>query len=418
MKKTLLICGNYPLPEDHGSPLRTMAFVRFFMKHGRVDIAYSQTSPGAQKEASVFSNELFLKKRDFGRNFRDRILMLKHLRKMPLPVLELCRDSESALLSMIEAHDYDYIIVRYLNNTSVLFKLPQKFRVRAIVDFDDVLSGSLYDAMLDSVKGPCKRAILTVNKKFLINYERKCLGFGAALFCSNKDRARFVGNGQGGKAFVVPNIYENQSFDDYDFGDGSRNRNILLFVGALGYGPNIQGLKWFMKSIFPDFRGRCPDAQLLVVGRSPKAEFSKFCTEEAGVEFYPDVPDVKEYYKRCRAVIVPLLAGGGTRIKILEAALANRPVLSTPIGAEGLALARETDLLLFENAQEFFVQYNKLLYPERYHSFVQNARKVVLTRYSANEFNRAMEGVLRGLEDRRQALPIGHSTRDIHDRIS
>jgi glycosyltransferase involved in cell wall biosynthesis len=286
--------------------------------------------------------------------------------------------------------------------------------MRTIIDFDDILSGSLYDAMVDSVKGLHKKVIVALNRKFLADYERKCLGFGASLFCSNKDRAGFINNGQRANAFVVPNIYANKSFDSYDFGDGFQNGNVLLFVGDLGYGPNVRGLKWFIESSFPDFKKRYPYARLLVVGRSPNAEIKKICDDKEGIELYPDVPDIKEYYKKCKAVIVPLLAGGGTRVKILEAALANRPVLSTPLGAEGLDLCEEDDYLSFENAQEFSAQYDRILEKDRYRSLIRHARHIVLTRYSTREFNSAMESMVNGLESKK----LGHSTRDIHECIT
>lgn len=398
MKKTLLICGRYPLPEDHGSPMRTMNFARFFMNHGSVDIAYSKVSPGARRDDALFSNGILLKKEEFGKNYKNRVLRLVRLRKIPLPVFEFCRDSERLLLSLIETNDYDYILARYLHNTGILFKLPRKFKLRTIIDFDDVLSESLYDAMFDSVHGIHRKVIVNLNRRFLINYERNCLNLGACLFSSDKDRTRVINNGQRANAFVVPNIYANKSFEDYDFGDGYKNRNILLFVGALRYGPNIRGLKWFIKSIFPGFKKRYPDAKLTVVGRSPDTEVRKICAGEEQIELCADVPDIKEYYRRCKTVIVPLLDGGGTRIKILEAGLAERPVLSTPLGAEGLELVAGRDNLLFNNSREFSDQYEKLFDRDRYHALVQSAKKLVLSKYSVREFNTAMEKVLNSLE--------------------
>jgi glycosyltransferase involved in cell wall biosynthesis len=139
----------------------------------------------------------------------------------------------------------------------------------------------------------------------------------------------------------------------------------------------------------------------LVVGRSPAPELKRLCESINGIELYANVSDIRSYYKKCKAVIVPLLIGGGTRIKILEAALANRPVLSTPLGAEGLNLVDGTGLLLFENPHDFFVQYNKLLERDRYDFIARNAKEVVLTQYSARRFNNAMEKVLNELELRK-----------------
>jgi glycosyltransferase involved in cell wall biosynthesis len=112
------------------------------------------------------------------------------------------------------------------------------------------------------------------------------------------------------------------------------------------------------------------------------------------IELHTNVPDVKEYYKRCGVVIVPLIQGGGTRIKILEAALANRPVLSTPVGAEGLDLLDGREIMLFKNAQEFSHMYGQIVDTEKYHSLVNNARETVLKNYSPQKFNEAMKKVL------------------------
>lgn len=396
MKKTLLICGYYPLPENIGANMRTMNFVRFLKNYGSVEIAYSNVLPGAQVGNPIFSNEYLLKNKDHKR-FKKRLIS-GFIKGIPVPVYEFCDNSQLLLLSLIASNDYDYILVRYIYNTSSLLKISLKYKMRAIVDFDDILSGSLYESTLGSVNGRFKKFIMNLNKRLLTNYEKKCLDFSASLFCSKEDMSRVVGKSNRINSFVVPNIYHNKSFEDYDFGDGFSNGNVLLFVGTLGYGPNSTGLKWFIESVFRDFKERYPDARLLVIGRSPDIKIKILCENEDGIELYGGVPDVKEYYKKCKAVIVPLLAGGGTRIKILEAALANRPVLSTPIGAEGLDLVDENDLLLFDNAQDFSLQYSKLLDRKKYNSLISNAKHLVLDKYSVQRFNEVMEEVLYALE--------------------
>jgi glycosyltransferase involved in cell wall biosynthesis len=397
MKKTLLICSRYPLPEDHGQTMRTMNFVRFFKNCGTVDIAYSSILPGGQVGNPIFSHEYFLEKENVER-FQERLIRWAKIKSRPIPVSKYNDASEKQLLSLIESNDYNYILIRYVINTWSLFKLTTKYKMRTIIDFDDILSGSLYESERASANGSFRKFRLRLNQKYLINYEKKCLNFGASLFCSEDDKARLVAKNEENNAFVVPNIYENKSFEDYNFGEGFKNGNILLFVGALGYGPNIIGLKWFVESVFPDFKKVFPNARLLLVGRSPDSGIKQLCESTNGVELYADVPDIKEYYKKCKVAIVPLLSGGGTRIKILEAALANRPVLSTPVGAEGLDLVDEIDLLLFKNARDFSFKYSKLLNREKYNSLIYNAKNLVLDKYSVQRFNEAMEEVLYALE--------------------
>lgn len=398
MKKTLLICGQYPLPENIGSNIRTMNFVRFFLKYGPVDIAYSYISPGSQSGNPIFSHEFSLKRRENPKVYKN--YLLRFIKGLPLPIDDYCDTSQNLLFSNIQSNDYDYILVRYIINTCSLFNLPTKYKMRTLVDYDDILSGPLYETFVGIGKGLYKRFLHSINKKLLHNYEKNCLNFGASLFCSEMDKRKIVGGDNKNNTFVIPNIYHNESFKDYDFEDGFQKGNTLLFIGTLNYKPNIDGLKWFIESVFNDFKKRYSDAKLLVVGRSPLDEIKKLCKSRNGIELHGNVPDIKEYYQRCRAVVVPLLTGSGTRIKILEAALANRPILSTPLGAEGLNLHNNNHLLLFEKPDDFATQYKKLFNKETYELLVCSAKEHVLTHYSLKGFNETMEKVLNVLESK------------------
>jgi polysaccharide biosynthesis protein PslH len=395
-KKTLFICTHYPLPENIGLNIRTMNFVHFFRHYGSVDMAYFQTLPGAQTRNSIFLNEYLLVNEVVG-SYYDRLIRWSKIKSRPFPISQLNNASEKKLLSIMESNDYDYIFVRYIYNTSSLFNLMGKYKSRTIIDFDDILSGSLYESKIVSVNGFLRRLRLSLNQRYLMNYEKRCLNFGASLFCTIEDKLKVVEKNNRRNTFVVPNVYYNESFEHYSFGDGFENGNTLLFVGTLNYEPNIKGLKWFIESIFPNFKKNYSDAKLLVIGRTPPDDIKDICQSRKGIELYSDVPDINEYYKGCKAVIVPLFSGGGTRIKILEAALANRPVLSTPIGAEGLDFMDGTDLLVFNNSNDFCTQYKNLLDEKNYHSLIHNARNLVLSRYSIQNFNNVMEEVIKNL---------------------
>jgi glycosyltransferase involved in cell wall biosynthesis len=392
MKKTLLICGHYPLPENNGGSMRTMNFVHFFRKYGRVDIAYFHTFPDTKTGSHIFANEYSLDIRKHKR-FRNR-LMSGLVTNTPVPIYDIENHSRHFLLALMEQNNYDHILVRYLQSTRTLFDTKEEVKKRTIIDFDDILSGSLYASTYGSVEGFFKRAVLQVNAKLLEKYEDRCLTFGASLFCSEKDKLSMDGKSCPNNMFVVPNIYHNELFEKYDFGEGFHRCNTLLFVGTLSYGPNIDGLRWFVEAVFPEFRRKYPDAKLLVVGRSPGPEITKLCESQDAIELHCNAPDIRTYYSRCRAVVVPLMAGGGTRIKILEAALAGRPVISTPAGVEGLDLRVDKEILLFEIADDFSAQFRKLYDKEIYNALTKSAKSTVMTRYSRNKFDEVMGSVL------------------------
>lgn len=399
MKKTLIICGTYPLPENIGTNMRTMNFVRFFRKIGTVDIAYSKTIPGEQKDNLIFSNKIFLKIEGNINDLPNWPSKALKMRRMPWPIIKFSGKSEKLLLSTIKDKDYDYILVRYVTNTKSFFQLSEKFRMRTIIDLDDLFSAPLYNTLSDyHNKNLGGKVYLSLNWRFLKKYENSCLNFGASLFCSFNEIKKLDRKLKRRSVFVVPNVYNINGFKTYSFGDGINNENNLLFVGILNYEPNIIGLKWFIESIFPEFKERYHKSKLIIIGRFPTDDVKEICKDKNGVELIGDVPDVREYYKACRAVVVPILAGGGTRIKILEAALAKRPILSTPIGAEGLGLEDETDLLLFKNAKDFLSKYQILYDQNKYNSLIHNAKNVVINKFSINSFNDTMINVLNEIE--------------------
>jgi glycosyltransferase involved in cell wall biosynthesis len=180
-------------------------------------------------------------------------------------------------------------------------------------------------------------------------------------------------------------------------GSGYKNRRTLLFVGALDYGPNIDGLKWFIEGIFPKVKERYRDMRLLVVGRRPTEDVVVLCREQPGVELHSDVADVGSFYEKCGAAVVPLLSGGGTRIKILEAAMAGRPVFSTPLGMHGLDLGDGVQLSLFTDERSFLEQFQSIDDEKKYRERVANMYDAVNKVYSPAVFEMSMEKVLESI---------------------
>lgn len=119
----------------------------------------------------------------------------------------------------------------------------------------------------------------------------------------------------------------------------------LLFVGTLGYEPNAEGVRWLLDEVCP----RLPDVRVAVVGANPPA----WLRERAGREYTlaADVAEVESWYARSRLAVVPLQAGSGTRIKLLEAWANGVPVVSTSVGAEGLNA--DGSALLADSAEAF-----------------------------------------------------------------
>lgn len=107
---------------------------------------------------------------------------------------------------------------------------------------------------------------------------------------------------------------------------------VIIFVGDLNYRPNREAVEWLIDGIAPEVRARIPGVRFLVVGNGA----GSFVHRPAAFEFTGYVGDVRPYLGDSRIVVVPLLSGGGIKLKVLEAMAAGRPIVTTPVGAEGL----------------------------------------------------------------------------------
>ena len=134
---------------------------------------------------------------------------------------------------------------------------------------------------------------------------------------------------------------------------GPRNdRRVLVFVGSLDWLPNIDAAMRLVTKIWPRARDAMPGSLLAIVGRKPPPRLVARSSER-DVLITGRVESVAPYLRIARATAIPLRAGSGTRIKILEAWAAGVPVITSRLGAEGLAYEDQENLLLAESDQEF-----------------------------------------------------------------
>lgn len=171
----------------------------------------------------------------------------------------------------------------------------------------------------------------------------------------------------------------------------------LLFVGVLGYPPNADAVVQFATKALPLLRRRNPDVRFVVVGRNPRSDV-RALSAAGSIELHEDVPDVLPFYQRARACVVPLRAGGGTRLKILEAMALSRPVISTAIGCEGLEVVHENQLLIADSADRMVSNIERILGdPSWSQELCARARAWVETRHDWRILGARLRELHRGL---------------------
>lgn len=198
--------------------------------------------------------------------------------------------------------------------------------------------------------------------------------FDRSVVVSEVDRAALERLIPGVSVSVVPNGVE---VDDSDPTTSPPEPNVMVFVGAMDWLPNVDAVTFFVREVFPRITQHVPPAQFWVVGRNPPVSVIRQ-QAETGVRVFGTVDDVRPFLARAGLVVVPLRIGGGTRLKILEAWAMRKAVLSTAIGAEGLPAADGTTIALADTPEEMAARAVRLLtHPEEAARLGEAGRRVV-----------------------------------------
>jgi glycosyltransferase involved in cell wall biosynthesis len=204
--------------------------------------------------------------------------------------------------------------------------------------------------------------------------------------CSEEDLA-YIGNPE--QTVVIPNGFNPPETEPVW---QEKQNKILGFVGFVGYTPNRHGLEWFAQKVWPKVLEGVPQARVRIMGHMPEPErFAKY----KNLDILGFVQDAAVEMSQWSALIVPILIGGGTRLKILDAFSKKCPVVSTRIGAHGLKICPDKNILLADDANAFAGQCIRLLKnPSLGQAIAEEGWKLFLADYTWDRIGEKIKTVL------------------------
>lgn len=254
----------------------------------------------------------------------------------------------------------DIVLAHRLVSMSVLMTVarqaPAKIRAAPLFfDLDDIEHVSLARRLLRDPTWPGERLLLLQLPALLLAEIRATRLAMATFVCSEHDRRYLAHFAPADRVRIVPNSVPFPQLAD---GDGSEP--MVLFVGAMGYRPNAQAADLLVQDIWPAVRAQVPGARLAIIGAG-REHTASYRTADDSVMFPGFVDDLESWYRRARVVCCPIYHGGGTRVKIIEAAANAKAIVSTRLGAEGLNLVDGREIVLRETATELAQAVARLL---------------------------------------------------------
>jgi glycosyltransferase involved in cell wall biosynthesis len=168
----------------------------------------------------------------------------------------------------------------------------------------------------------------------------------------------------------------------------------ILHIGTMYWPPNIDAVRWFVDRIYPLIRQQRPDVEFDVVGSRPPAELLALNGAGLGINVTGYVADPTPYQQRAAVMVVPLLAGGGMRVKILNAMAEGIPVVSTTLGHEGIEVTPGRDILVGDTPEAFAAEVLRVLNdPDLGRQLAANGRKLMQETYDYRNACRPLDDV-------------------------
>jgi polysaccharide biosynthesis protein PslH len=310
----------------------------------------------------------------------------------PYGITKYCRpEVRQRLHALLKQETYDIILCDFLVAAGVI---PWDWPKPKVL-FTHNVEAIIWRRHYEVATNPIWKAISWWEWRKMEAAERRYLRLADwVLTVSETDREAFAPFLDLGKLTVIPTGVDVDYFQPMPV---EETANSLVFIGSMDWLPNEDAILYFVDSTLPLIKQQCPDVSLEVVGRNPSRKLQALADTEKSIRLTGRVEDIRPFVARGSACIVPLRIGGGTRLKIFEAMAMNKAVISTSVGAEGLAVRSGENILLADTPKDFAESVVSVLRdPNQRQRLGSAARALVKENYS---WPTVAEGFARALHD-------------------
>ncbi|MBK8955721.1 MAG: glycosyltransferase [Saprospiraceae bacterium] len=282
----------------------------------------------------------------------------------------------TVLINMLKNNSYDIIQLETLYLAPFIQDM-KKYSNAIIVLRAHNIEHEIWLRIADQVNFLPKKIYLSYLSKKLKNYELEILNdYDFLVAITDRDLVQFRSLGYKNGCTASP-VGLNMNLYPVDY-DVFRKPLALSFIGSLDWLPNAEAVRWFLKKAWPELHKSFPELSFHFAGRNAPDDLKAFTN--LPIKYYGDVADAKAFIKNYPIMIVPIFAGSGIRVKILEAMALGRVVITTSIGLEGIA-AKHMQEVIIANSVEDMIKSIQYCYDnpdqlqkigEKAHKFVQS----------------------------------------------
>ena len=350
-------------PVDKGGRIRTYNMLRELKRdHEITYLALDDGASGAEEKklANEYCHELICVPHRTAPKFspgfyRDLIANLAS----PLPYFMKKYESPGMrreIERLLKEQPFDVLVCDFLQPS---VNVPADVNVATVL-FQHNVEAMIWKRHYEVQKNPVKRAFLYDQWRKTWRYERSaCRKFDLVIAVSAADEQQMREEYELRSAAAVATGVDIDYF--IPSGKVTPETHNIVFTGSMDWLPNEDAMQYFIREVLPLVRKEIPDVTLTVVGRNPYASLVELSKSDHSIVVTGRVDDVRPYIEKAAVYVVPIRIGGGTRLKIYEAMSMGKPVVSTTVGAEGLPVKNNQELVLADSAAEFATALIRLL---------------------------------------------------------
>lgn len=364
MGRILYLTQVLPYPLDSGAKTRQYHMLRHLARAHEVTLV-SFTRPDDPPEAVAHLREICQEvhvvpiRRSMWRNLVAGAKGV--LTSLPITIVrDEMGEMRSTLRDLVRTTKFDVIHADQLSMAGwgqLAMRLSRPHRPRTLLDEHNAIY-LLTRRMANTEKRPVRRLLMDREALAFARYEAGMVkAYDALLTVIMEDRERLLAlflpherQALASKFTVIPICVDVAQASVAVPQDG--HAPTILHLGTMFWPPNANGVVWFAQQVLPLIHAQMPDVRFVVIGKNPPEEVTALAADSrVAVTGY--VADLEPYLEQTDVFVVPLHAGSGMRVKILDAWMWGLPVVSTPIGAEGIEVREGENILLAEDAPAF-----------------------------------------------------------------
>ncbi len=289
-------------------------------------------------------------------------------------------DFRRKLAEVLHGRDFDIVQIETLYMSPYIETIRKHSSAKIVLRAHNI-EHLIWKRIAETTRNPLKKAYLNHLVRTLKNYETTVLSAYDGIVPISETDADFFKQDPGKPVQPVSfGIHPEKILSV----ESTAAENALFHIGSMNWVPNEEGIRWFINRAWPLINKQLPELKLYLAGRMMPGWLSEL--RQPNVQVVGEVPDAQEFILSKAISIAPLFSGSGIRIKIIESMALGRAVISTSIGAEGIACTHGRDILIADTAEEFCEAAEMLYKNQKLRKEIgENARKLILEKHNSKK---------------------------------